>query len=60
MARVRVNTTVNGQLLNDARAARPGVTDADLLDEALAALLTKDRATSICRLLRDLPGLPRR
>jgi hypothetical protein len=47
MPRVRVSTTVDGPLLADARAARPGATDAELVAEALAALLAKDRAASI-------------
>ena len=47
MARVRVSTTVDGQLLASAREARPGVTDAALLDEALAALLARHRAAEI-------------
>jgi hypothetical protein len=38
MARVRVSTIVDEQLLADARRARPGITDAALIDEALASL----------------------
>lgn len=47
MPRVRVSTTVDGPLLADARASRPGATDAELVDEALTALLAKDRAAHI-------------
>jgi post-segregation antitoxin (ccd killing protein) len=44
MARARVSTTVDGDLLNDARALREGLNDAALLDEALSALLARHRA----------------
>lgn len=44
MARTRVSTTVDGDLLKDARALREGLNDAALLDEALSALLTRHRA----------------
>jgi hypothetical protein len=44
MARERVSTTVDGDLLADARALRKGSTDAALIDEALAALLALHRA----------------
>ncbi len=47
MARVRVSTTVGGELLAEARGRRPGVTDAALFDEALAALLARYRAAEI-------------
>jgi hypothetical protein len=47
MARVRVSTTVDEQLLASARQARAGVTDAALLDEALAALLARNRAAEV-------------
>ena len=39
MARARLSTTVDRQLLDDARKARAGSTDAELIDEALTALL---------------------
>jgi hypothetical protein len=41
MARIRVSTTVDDQLLKDARKVRIGLNDAALLDEALAALLAR-------------------
>ncbi len=47
MARVRVSTTVDGELLVEARGVRSGVTDAALLDEALRALLARHRAGQI-------------
>lgn len=47
MARVRVSTTVDGELLAQARAARSGVPDAALIDEALRALLAGHRAAEI-------------
>jgi hypothetical protein len=47
MARVRISTTVHECLLADARASRSGVSDAALMDEALAALLARQRAAEI-------------
>ena len=47
MARVRVSTTVDSTLLGSARETRSGVTDAALLDEALAALLARNRTADI-------------
>lgn len=47
MARARVSTTVDEQLLAGARDLRAGLTDAALLDEALAALLARHRAVEI-------------
>ena len=47
MARVRVSTTVDEQLLAKARGARRGVGDAALLDQALAALLAQHRAAEL-------------
>jgi hypothetical protein len=47
MARVRVSTTVDGSLLSEARRLRPESNDATLLDEALAALLARHRASQI-------------
>ena len=44
MARTRVSTTVDDDLLQRARRARRGSTDAALLDEALMAMLARDRA----------------
>ncbi len=47
MARVRVSTTVDESLLEEARRSRPESNDAALLDEALAALLARHRAAQI-------------
>ena len=47
MARARVSTTVDDQLLASARRLRAGVTDSALLDDALAALLARHRAGEI-------------
>jgi hypothetical protein len=47
MARVRVSTTVDAELLADARRSRASLTDAALLDEALEALLARCRAVAI-------------
>jgi antitoxin MazE5 len=47
MARARVSTTVDANLLEHARRARPGLTDSALIDEALAALLARNRAVEI-------------
>jgi hypothetical protein len=47
MARVRVSTTVDEELLSSVRRARAGITDAALLDEALAALLAQHRAAEV-------------
>jgi hypothetical protein len=47
MARTRVSTTVDEQLLESARQALAPLTDAAVLDQALAALLDRHRATEI-------------
>jgi hypothetical protein len=47
MARIRLSTTVDGELLASARQARSGVPDSTLIDEALAALLARRRAAEI-------------
>lgn len=47
MARVRVSTTVDEQLLTRARRARSELADSALIDEALAALLARNRAAEI-------------
>ncbi|HEX2273552.1 MAG TPA: type II toxin-antitoxin system VapB family antitoxin [Acidimicrobiales bacterium] len=44
MSRIRVSTTVDGELLAQARKTFGGTTDAALLDEALRALLARHRA----------------
>lgn len=47
MARERISTTVDGDLLAEARARRAGVNDAALFDAALAALVRASRAVEI-------------
>jgi hypothetical protein len=47
MARVRISTTVDGQLLATARRTRSGVADAALIDEALGALVSRHRAAEV-------------
>ena len=47
MARVRVSTTVDQDLLASARRARTGLPDSALVDEALAALLARHRAVEV-------------
>lgn len=47
MARTRISTTVDADLLARARRTRSGVADSALVDEALAALLARQRATEI-------------
>lgn len=47
MSRIRVSTTVDADLLGSARRARSGLTDAALIDEALAALLARHRSAEV-------------
>jgi hypothetical protein len=47
MARVRISTTVDEDLLADARHARSELADSALIDEALAALLARNRAVEV-------------
>ena len=47
MARVRVSTTVDESLLEEARRLREESNDAAFLDEALGALLARHRAAQI-------------
>lgn len=47
MARARISTTVDADLLADARRARKGANDAELIDEALTALLSRHRSAEI-------------
>jgi hypothetical protein len=47
MPRVRVSTTVDEGLLSRARDIAPGTTDAALIDDALAALLARNRAEQL-------------
>lgn len=47
MARVRVSTTVDEELLESARRLHAELADSSLIDEALAALLTRHRTVEI-------------
>jgi post-segregation antitoxin (ccd killing protein) len=47
MARERVSTTVDGDLLAEARARHAGVNDSRLFDAALAALVRASRTAEI-------------
>ena len=47
MARTRISTTVDQQLLESARRLRSGMTDAALVDEALEALLLRHRSAEV-------------
>ncbi len=47
MTRARISTTVDRSLLDDARRLHGGSTDAELVDEALAALLDRYRSAEI-------------
>jgi post-segregation antitoxin (ccd killing protein) len=47
MARTRISTTVDAELLARARRSRSGVPDSALIDEALDALLARKRAAEI-------------
>ena len=47
MARTRLSTTVDQQLLEGARGLRPGTSDAALVDEALEALLRRHRSAEV-------------
>jgi antitoxin MazE5 len=47
MARIRLSTTVDEGLLEDARRVRSGVRDAVLVDEALEALLARHRGAEV-------------
>jgi len=47
MGRVRLSTTVDGDLLQAARGAREWPTDASMVEEALRALVARHRAAEI-------------
>lgn len=47
MSRIRVSTTVDESLLENARNLRSELNDAALLDEALSALVAKHREAEI-------------
>ena len=47
MNRIRLSTTVDPELLASARSVRSSITDAALIDEALAALLARYRSAEL-------------
>lgn len=47
MARTRLSTTVDAELLEGARRIRAGLNDAALIDEALAAILARERSVEV-------------
>ena len=47
ITRARISTTVDRQLLDDARRVHAGTTDAELVDEVLTALLRSYRTAEI-------------
>jgi len=47
MTRVRLSTTVDEQLLEDARRVREGKPDSIVIDDALAALLARHRSAQV-------------
>ena len=47
MTRIRLSTTVDAQLLEDARRVHEGKPDSIVIDEALAALLARHRAAQV-------------
>lgn len=47
MARARISTTVDADLLAEARGVGRGATDSSLVEEALRALLARHRAAAV-------------
>ncbi len=47
MARIRLSTTVDSELLTEARTLGVGDTDSVLVDRALAALISRNRTAEI-------------
>jgi hypothetical protein len=47
MARVRISTTVDASLLEEARRAREGKPDSVVIDDALGALLARHRSAQV-------------
>jgi len=58
MARVRVSTTVDEELLGEARRLRSEVNDATLIDEALGALVASHRGAELDAMYRAYDGNP--
>jgi hypothetical protein len=47
MPRTRISTTVDADLLANARRSNEGMSDSQLIDDALQALLARHRATEV-------------
>ena len=58
MPRMRISTTVDEQLLTNARQARSALPDSALIDEALAALLARHRTAEIDAAYEAYDGSP--
>lgn len=58
MARVRVSTTVDEELLTSARRARSELADSALIDAALAAFVARHRAVEIDAAYSAYDSLP--
>lgn len=56
MARVRISTTVDQDLLEDARRRRSPASDAELIDDALSVLIARDRSAEIDALYASAYG----
>lgn len=58
MSRVRVSTTVDGDLLAEARRIRTQLNDATLIDEALRSLIASNRSGEIDAAYAAYDGIP--
>lgn len=47
MGRTRISTTVDSELLSNARSVRSGASDSSLVEEALTALLSRHRSMEV-------------
>ena len=47
MTRTRISTTVDADLLANARQSHEGMSDSELIDDALAALIARHRETEV-------------
>ena len=47
MNRIRLSTTVDPELMDGARKAHPGATNASVIDEALRALMARHRSAEV-------------
>jgi hypothetical protein len=58
MARTRISTTVDSELLARARGAHAGLPDSVVVDEALAALVARSRAAELDAAYAAYDALP--